>query len=250
MEIGEIGRRSRRPVQGGLIGPQLHQVPGHEPGGEAQAAQDLDQQPGTVPARPERLAESLVGGLHARLHSGGVGDRAGDELVEGDEELDYGLALGAGPVGCRGPVRQPPVEHGAGLVEGKIGGQLPGQRRVVRERVASGAVLHEEVERVDDDQVRHYVDRHRQAPGRLREHQPGHVVAERVLLPVDEMVGWGDLQRVGQDGRTAMGRGPQAHDVGRKPHRPVKLVRRLMFERDPDAHAGRSTAEGDGSIWK
>ena len=49
--------------------------------------------------------------------------------------------------------------------------------------------------------------------GRFREHQARHVIAEGVLLPVEEVVAWGDLHRIGKDRRAAVGRRAQADDV-------------------------------------
>ena len=120
---------------GAFSPPQLDQIPRDEPGGDAQMAEDLHQQPGAVAARPGAFFEGFFGGLDARLQAGGVGDRTGDELVEGDEELDDGLAVGRRPGRPPGPVLHPPAEHGAGLVDGEVGGQLPAQRRVVGEGV-------------------------------------------------------------------------------------------------------------------
>ena len=88
-----------RAVQGLLVGAQLHQVTRHEPGGQTEPAQDLHEQPGAVPARPEPFLERLVGRLDAGFHADGVGDRAGDPLVELDEEVDDALTVGPGEAG-------------------------------------------------------------------------------------------------------------------------------------------------------
>ena len=111
-------------------------------------------------------------------------------------------------------------EHGPGLVVGQVlvvgevGGQFALQRGVIGERVARRGLLDEEVERVDDGEVGDQVDGDGELVGRLGEHEAGQVVAERVLLPVDEMLGGRDRQRVGEDGSATVGRRPQAHDVG------------------------------------
>ena len=55
VQIGEVGDAARRPVQGRFVGAQLHKVTRDEPSGQAEPAQDLDEQPRAVPARPDRL---------------------------------------------------------------------------------------------------------------------------------------------------------------------------------------------------
>ena len=45
------------------------------------------------------------------------------------------------------------------------------------------------------------------------ENEAGEVVALRILLPVDEVTGGLDVQRVGEDRRAAVGRGAQANDL-------------------------------------
>jgi hypothetical protein len=75
----------------------------------------------------------------------------------------------------------------------------PGRARVPRpatavlEREVLGAGLEEEVERVVDRHLDHQVDRDLEFGGLLGEDQPRLVVGERVLLPVDEVVGGLDL---------------------------------------------------------
>jgi hypothetical protein len=214
VEIREVGDRPGRALQRRFVRAQLHQVARDEPGGEPDAAEDLHEQPGAVPARSDPLLERLVGRLHARFHAGRVRDRPEDPLVEGDEEVDDGLTVGSGrgPVG--GPVAEPLGEQGAGLVVRQVRRQLASQRGVIGERVARRVLLDEEVERVDDREVGDEVDGDGEVAGRLGEHEARQMVAERVLLPVDEVLGGRDRQRVGEDGGAAVGRRPQTHDVG------------------------------------
>lgn len=53
-----------------------------------------------------------------------------------------------------------------------------------------------------------------------------------------------------------MGRRPQAHDMGRKPYRPVEPVRHVVLQGNSYAHTRKSTVgfsagiAGDGSTWK
>ena len=57
-----------------------------------------------------------------------------------------------------------------------------------------------------------------------------------VLLPVDEVVGRVDPQRVGLDGRARVGRRAQPHDVRIHLNQPVKGVAGAVLQRDLDTH--------------
>ena len=72
----------------------------------------------------------------------------------------------------------------------------------------------------------------------LREHEAREVVSLRILLPVDEVLGRRDLQRIGKDARAAMGRGPQADDLWPERHEPVVAIVRDVIERDMNGHGG------------
>ncbi len=236
MEIREVGNRSGRAFDRGFVGSQLHQVARHEPGREPEMAQDLDEQPGAVPAGTECLLQGLVGSLDARLHAGRVDHRRAHPLVQLNEEIDDGRAAFAG----RRLTREPFGQQRTGLPDLQVGSEVERHRGVVGEGVALGRLLHEEVERVHDRQVGNEVDGEGELAARRREHQTSRVIAERVLLPVDEMVTRLDRQRVGEDRRTTVGGRSEPHDVREERHRPVESIRHGVLEGDPDAHtAGR-----------
>jgi hypothetical protein len=86
--------------------------------------------------------------------------------------------------------------HRVQLAEGR---QLMLQHRVIGEGIGLGLRLEEEVERVDRRHVGHEVHRDGEVPHSLGEDDAGLEVPLRVLLPVDEVVGGLDLERVGQD---------------------------------------------------
>ena len=66
--------------------------------------------------------------------------------------------------------------------------------------------------------------------------QPRQVIAVRILLPVDEMLGGSDLKRIAGNRRPAMRRRAQAHHMRRKPYRPGIAIESLVIQRDSDAH--------------
>ena len=95
----------------------------------------------------------------------------------------------------------------AGLVHRpQIGLEVLGERLGVGEADLFGVLLDEEVERIDHLHVGDQADGDRQAAGPRRKDEPGHEVAERVLLPVDEVVCGLDGQRVGLDRRARVWR--------------------------------------------
>jgi hypothetical protein len=111
--------------------------------------------------------------------------------------------------------------------------------RRVAERKELRVRLQEEVERVDHRHLGGEVDLDGQLVGRLIEDQSREEVAVRVLLPVEEVLGRANLQRVAEHGRAAVGRGPQADDVRVEGDRRVVLVLGLVMERNADGHWGR-----------
>ena len=70
----------------------------------------------------------------------------------------------------------------------RYGSQFLRELRIVVERVVLGVFLHEEIERVDHRHLGDQVDLDRKLARLLQEHQPRQVVAEGVLLPVDEVL--------------------------------------------------------------
>src|SRR5439155_22749649 len=73
------------------------------------------------------------------------------------------------------------------------------QRRRVSEWEVFGVGLDEKVEWVDDRHVGDQIDQDLELAGPLREDETRHPVAVGVLLPVEEMLRWLDLQRIAND---------------------------------------------------
>ncbi len=118
----------------------------------------------------------------------------------------------------------------------QVGLEVLGQRLRVLPADVLGVLLDEEVERVDHLEVGDQADGDGEAAGAGREHQAGQEVAERVLLPVDEVVGWFDLERVGLDRGTRVRRGTQPDDVWKDLHQSVERVAGAMLQRHLDTH--------------
>ena len=205
VQVGEVGGRARRPVERLDVGRQLNQVAGHEPGGQPQLTQDRHQQPGEVAARADAGTQREVRRLHAVLHAHAVAEVVVDPPVELDQEVDRAGALRHREVAHPRLHQLAGARPGAVLVDGsQIRLEVIGQRLGIAEpggRPGFGPVLDEEVERVDHLEVGDEPDGDGQLARRIREGQSADEVADRVLLPVDEVVGRLDPQRVGLDRR-------------------------------------------------
>ncbi len=206
VQVGEVVSRALRPFHRVDVGLELDQVAGDEAGGEAQAAQDLDQQPGAVAAGPGLQAEGLVRGLHPRLHADHIADLLLQVRIQADQEVDGAHVLGL-------QVADEGVQPGAALFRLQIGRQVLGQVGFVGEGQDLGVGLDEEVERIDHVHLGGQVDLDAELVRAFVEHQPRQPVAVRILLPVDEVVGGRDLQRIAGDLGPAMRRRPQAHHL-------------------------------------
>ena len=229
MQVGEVRLRAARAVEGLLVRGQLHQIAGDEARRQAQVAQDLHQHPGRVAAGTQGLAQGLLAGLDAGLHADRIADVPLQALVERHQEV-HGAGLAAVYLG------QPGLEQRAVLLDLQVGAQLLGQLGVVLEGAKVRVLLQEEVEGVDGDQLGDHLHLNGQNRRLLRKDQSCQIVAEGVLLPVDEVVLRLDAQGVGQDRRAGMGRRAQPDHMGRQVHRTVEAVLGLVVDSDLDRH--------------
>jgi hypothetical protein len=230
VQVGEVALGARRAVERLDVGLELDQVARHEARRQAAVPQQLHQQPAAVAARTRRRPQRLLGRLHARLHADQVADLALQALVELDQEVDRALRLLA--LDRAQQLR----EQRRRLVPGQVRRQVVRSGGVVAERKLLGLGLEEEVEGVEHRHLGDHVDGNLEVRRRLREHQPRQVVAERVLLPVDEVLGRLDAQREALDRRAAMRRRAQAHHLRPERDPPVIAVARDMVQRDMDRH--------------
>ncbi len=241
MEIGEVLTGTGGSVQRYDVGFELYEVARHEPCGETEPTQDRDEQPARVAAGAERRGERVAGRLDADLETGRVRDVRVDRLVDGDEHVDdpHRAVAGEERLDHRVDPRVDGVRAGIGRVRrDAVQVRLEVALEVVRvgEREALRVLLDEEVERVHDRHVRDEVDDDLELRRRLREDDACHVVAERVLLPVEEVVLGEDRERVGGHGGTGVRRRPQPDRVRADRHRTRERVRRLVPQGHLDGH--------------
>jgi hypothetical protein len=106
----------------------------------------------------------------------------------------------------------------------EIGFQFAFEIVGIGERKAVGGRLDKEVERIDHRHLGREIDLDLEFGGLLRKHEPRQPIALRILLPVDEVVGRRDLERVAQDRRAGVRRRPQANGLRTEVDRTVIFV--------------------------
>ena len=148
-------------------------------------------------------------------------------LIERDQKRNRTLLISGEP---RDEIRNKPAHRLRREVSGKVCAQ------VVRigEREFLGIGLDKEIERIDHRHVGGEIDFDAEFVGRLRKDEARQPVAVRILLPVDEVLGRRNLQRIARYRRAAMRRRPQPDDLGSQCYRPIVFVGRDVMKRDED----------------
>ena len=203
MQIGEVFGGTARPVNRFDVGLQLDQVAGDKARCQPEVAQHLHHQPAAVAARARGELQGFFGRLHARLHADGVLNVALQLLVQSHQKVH----------GAAGPtvhLVQIALEQRRGRRGSEIGCQLARLGRAVLEWKLLGLGLQKKVERVEDGHFDDHIDRDLELARGRGKHQPCLVVGKRVLLPVDEVAGRLDLERIRQHLGTTVGGRPQA----------------------------------------
>ena len=224
VEVGEVDLGALRAFDRIDIGLELDEVAGDEARGDAEVAQQLDQQPSGIPARAGFQRQGFFRRLHARLHA----DRIGDRLLQPGIGLDEKIGGTHRPLGQGGDIG---LEMVAERLRLEIGQQLRLQFGVVGEGEVFGIGFDEEVERIVDGEFGREIDLDlelRHLVGKDDARQP---VAAGVLQPVQKMVGRRDFERVGRDRGPAMRRRTQPDGLGTEFDRSVVFVMREMIDR-------------------
>ena len=95
--------------------------------------------------------------------------------------------------------RQVTLEERRQRVLSKVRRELHALPRFVVERIILGVGFQEKIERVNNRHLGDEVDFDAKFPRRLRENQARKVIRLRILLPVDEMLGRLNPQRIAQN---------------------------------------------------
>ncbi len=239
MEIGEVVTRAQGAGYGVDIGSQLDQIARDEAGREPELAKQLHHQPGRVPARAGFQRQGLFGRLHARFQADHVGDLVRQPRIEVDQEVDG--ALGLEWQRCQ---ERPGVRPGRFGFD--IGRDLGPGLGVIGEREGLGTGLDEEVERVDHRHLGREIDLDPELFGLVREDEAGQPVAVRILLPIDEMMGRRDLQRIARHFGPAMRGRAEPDHLRAERHRTVVAIVGDVIDRG--AHRHRGLLEDRGGV--
>ena len=153
VQVREIGGGSGRSFERLHVRHELNQIAGNEARRQPEMAHDLDQQPGRIAARAGAQSESLLAGLHARLHANDVADFALHQLIQADQKIHRARCF-ARHFGEKSGKPRP----------GRFGfekrAQLAGGRGVVGKRILFRVRLQEEVERIEDRHFGNQIDFH------------------------------------------------------------------------------------------
>ena len=182
-------------------------------------AQRLDQQPRGIAAGSRAGCQRRFRGLDARLHPDDVADLVAQFGVEIDQEVDRARRLAR-------DAREVFREQRSGFHGRQIRREFDLQVIGIGKRKTVGIRFDEEIERIDHGHLRREIDLDLELAGFLRKDEAGQPVALRILLPVHEMIGWRDLERIAQDRRAGMRRRAQAYGLRAEVDRTVILVMR------------------------
>ena len=238
VQVREIVPRAERAGHRVDVGFELDQVTRDEAGREADAAQDLHHEPGRVAAGSGLQRERLLRLLNAGLHADHIGDLARQAGVDVDQDVDRPLRFARD--GGQECLQLRPRD-----LRLEIGRDLGAGLGVVREGEGFGRGLDEEVEGIDHRHVGREVHLDPEGLGLLREDQPGQPVAVRILLPIDEMIGGCDLERVTWDRRPAMRGRTKTDDLRTERDRTVIVVICHVIDRGAHGHRGLLEVYGE-----
>lgn len=230
MQVGEIDFGAGGAVERLQVRRQLDEVTGDEAGGKAEMAKDLDEQPAGVAARALGGFQRFFRRLHAGFHTDDITDLPLQTGIQADDHIDRRL------VGRPVERRQQRLQARTGRLRRHVDRQILLDRFRVSEGPLGRLFLDEEVEGIIDRHVGDEIDLDLELRHRVREDVAGKVVAVRILLQVDEMVGGRDLQRVAEHPCLRMRGGFQSDDLWAETDRLVIGVVSQMIDAGFDRH--------------
>ena len=164
------------------------------------------------------------------IHPDQIADVALQALIERDDEVDDVLRR-ARDGGEKFPQQR------TRLFLNEIRRQLLIILARVDERIVRRRRIDKEVERIDDGHIGEEINRDAELGRPFGKDETRQPVSVRILLPVHEMLGRRDLERIARDPGAAVGRRPQANDMRTERDGTVVAVTRDVLEADQDRHA-------------
>ncbi|MNH95825.1 hypothetical protein D3C73_484780 [compost metagenome] len=236
VKVGEIHLGAGGAVEGFQVRGELNEIAGDETCGEAEIAQDLDEQPARVAAGAECCRQRFLRRLDAGFHADDVTDGLLQARIDADDHVDRWLV--------RRHVEMLQIfdQGRAGRLGDHVDREVLDQVFRIFERPSGGLFLDEKIEGVVDRHVGDKIDLDLEFRYRVRENEPREIVAVGILLQVYKMVFRRDLQRMRQHFRARMGGGFQADDLGSEADGLVVFVMGEMIDACLDRHAVPSNA--------
>ena len=179
--------------------------------------QRLNQQPCGVAARPCCGRQGFLRRLNARFHPDYITNPTLQLSIESNE-VTYGV------VSLPRNGFQVLGEQRSRLDRLQIRCELGLQTLGIDKGKAVGVRLNKEIERVDHGHLRREIDLDLEFVDLLREDIARQPIALRVLLPVHEMVGGRDLERIAQHRRPGMWCGAETYRLGAQLDRTIIFV--------------------------
>ena len=230
MQIGEIVVGASRAIQRYNIGLELDQIARDKARGQAEMAQDVDQQPARIPAGALAIAQRFLGRPDAGFEANDIVHHA----------LQMGVQIGHEGDGVFRTLVEPIKEllqQRAGRLWLHIDRQIVAQILGILEWPGLAALLDEEVERIIDRHVGDQVDLDLEFGHRLGKHEARLEIAIGVLLHIDEVQARADPQGMAEHLGFGMRCRLQANDLRLQRDRAVIFVVGQMIDGGFDRHA-------------
>ena len=206
-----------------LVRSQLHQVPRDEACRQPEGPKQLHQQPRRITARSGLLPQRLFTGLHSVLQPCHVADPVAYPSGQVSHERDGVLRI-------RWNLRQECFKSRPPRPKVAIRLEIMRQLRRILKRKGLESRIQKERKWIDGAHVRHQRHVHHQLGGLARKDHPRQVIAKRVELPVQDVVGRSQLQRIAGNGCLAVRRRTKLDDLRTERDCPFVAIRRSMMQ--------------------
>ena len=167
-------------IDGLLIRLKLNQIARDEPRSHAEVAQGLNHQPGGIPTGTGGERERLLRTLNPGLEPDQIPNILLELAVQVDQKINRSATRTIDP-------GQPLDQLGPCWLAIQIGCQFDLQVICINERGLFGVGLQKEIKWIENRHLDDEIDRDRKLGHLFREHQTGHPVRKRILLPIHKV---------------------------------------------------------------
>ena len=229
VKVSEIGFRPRGAIKRFDVRLELDQIAGNESRRQPQVAHHIDQQPARIPARAASELERLLGCLYARFQADQVAGFLPDALVDQHKEINSTHRFARDR-------REVSEQYGARRRCLQKRCQILFQRGVIGEGELRRRFFEKEIERIVNRHFDDQVDFHQEFGRRFWKNDSRQIVAERILLPIEEVAFGQNALGITKNGCSGMRSGAQSDRVRRMRHRSIIHIVRTMVEGNVNSH--------------